>query len=126
MKNLKSLILTASVFAVIISSAHALPSWKGGQPLEVIRTKGDVDRLGAKSQLVLVCKASNSITLINPKDEKRAKEMCAAGTMIECKSCKRHYKVVWTNPTGKTGGPELKMDIVNDKGESCMFLAKLK
>jgi hypothetical protein len=27
---------------------------------------------------------------------------------------------------GKTGSPELKMDIVNAKGESCMFLARLK
>jgi hypothetical protein len=29
-------------------------------------------------------------------------------------------------PAGMIGGPELKMDIFNTKGESCMFLAKLK
>jgi len=31
-----------------------------------------------------------------------------------------------SQPAGKTGGPKLKIDIVNTKGESCMFLAKLK
>ena len=46
--------------------------------------------------------------------------------MIECKDCKKHYKVVWQSAPGKTGSPELKMDIVNAKGESCMFLARLK
>jgi hypothetical protein len=31
-----------------------------------------------------------------------------------------------SQPAGKTGGPELKIDIVNTTGESCMFLTKLE
>jgi len=126
MKNLKSLILTASLCTLFISSAFALPPWKGGPALEIIDKKSDVQSLGPKSQLVLVCKASNTVTLIDIKDEKQARKLCTEGTMIECKDCKKHYKVVWKNSTGKTGSPELKMDIVNAKGESCMFLAKIK
>ena len=126
MKTLKYLTLTASLCALFMSSAFALPQWKGGPALEVIDKKSDVEKLGPKSQLVLVCKASNTVTIIGLKDEKQARKMCAEGTMIECKDCHKHYKVVWKNPTGKTGGPELKTDIVNTKGESCMFLAELK
>jgi hypothetical protein len=126
MKTLKSLTLTASLCALFMSSALALPPWKGGPALEIIQKKSDVEKLGPKSQLVLVCKASNTVTLIDVKDEKQARKLCADGAMIECKDCHKHYKVVWKNPTGKTGGPELKMDIVNAKGESCMFLARLK
>jgi hypothetical protein len=40
--------------------------------------------------------------------------------------CKRFATAAVSQPAGKTGEPELKMDIVNTKGESCMFLAKLK
>ena len=125
MKNLKSLTLTAFLCAIFVSTALALPPWKGG-PMDIIQKKSDVEKLGPESQLVLVCKSSNTITIIDIKDEKQARKMCAEGSMIECKDCKKHYKVVWKNPTWKTGGPELKMDIVNAQGESCMFLARLK
>jgi hypothetical protein len=126
MKTLKSLTFTAALCTLFMSSALALPPWKGGPALEVIDKKSDVQSLGAKSQLVLVCKSSNTITIIDIKDEKQARKLCAEGSMIACTDCKKHYKVVWQNPTGKSGSPELKMDIVNAKGESCMFLGRLK
>lgn len=126
MKTIKHLIITASVSTLFMSSALALPAWKDGQPLETIQKKSDVENLGPKPQLVLVCKASNTVTLIEIKDEKQAKEVCSEGKMMECKDFKKNYKVIWKNPTGKTGSPELKMNIVNAKGEPCMFLAKLK
>jgi murein L,D-transpeptidase YafK len=126
MKTIKHLIIAASVSALFMSSALALPAGKSGQAWETIQKKSDVEQLGPKPQLVLVCKSSNTVTLIEIKDEKQAKELCSEGKMLECKDCKKHYKVIWKNPTGKNGGPELKMDIVNAKGESCMFLAKIK
>jgi hypothetical protein len=126
MKIRNSLTLSASLCALFISSALALPPWKGGPALEIIQNKSDVEKLGPKSQLALVCKSSNTVTVIDIKDEKQAKKLCAEGAMIECKDCKKHYKVVWKNAPGKTGSPELKMDIVNANGESCMFLARLK
>jgi hypothetical protein len=126
MKTPKSLTLAASLCAIFMSSALALPPWKGGPALEVIQNKSDVEKLGPKSELVLVCKASNTVTVIDIKDEKQARKLCAEGAMIECKDCKKNYKVLWKNSPDKTGSPELKMDIVNAKGETCMFLAKLK
>ncbi len=126
MKAIKHLILTASASALFLSPALALPAWKDGTPLENIQKKSDVENLAPKPQLFLVCRASNIVTLIEIKDEKQAKELCSGGKMMECKDFKKHHKVIWKNPTGKTGGPELKMNIVNARGESCMFLAKLK
>ena len=125
MKTIKSLILTASAIALCISPALALPPWKGGPALETIEKKTDVEKIGAKSQLVLVCKASNTVTVIDIKDEQHAKALCAEGTMIECKDCRKKYHVTWKNPTGKTGGPDVKMEIVNAQGHPCMFLARL-
>ena len=79
MKTLKSLTLTASLCALFMSSAFALPAWKGGPALETIQKKSDVEKLGPQSQLVLVCKASDTITIIDVKDEKHAKQLCAEG-----------------------------------------------
>jgi hypothetical protein len=46
MKTLKSLTLTASLCALFMSSAFALPPWKGGPALETIQKKSDVEKLG--------------------------------------------------------------------------------
>ena len=115
-KTIKSTVLTACVFALFMSSALALPPWKGGPALQTIETKSDVDRLGPKSQLVLVRKASNTVTVIYIKDREHAKALCAEGTMIECKDCHKKYRVTWKNPTGKAGASEVKMEIVNAQG----------
>ena len=98
MKTIKYLTLTASLCALFMSSAFALPAWKGGPALEVIEKKSDVEKLGPKSQLVLVCKASNTVTIIDIKDEKQARKLCSEGSMIECKDC--HKQTGLTSVTG--------------------------
>ena len=75
---------------------------------------------------MIVCKASDSVQLIDIKDKKQAIQLCTEGRMIHCGGCRKHYKVMWKNPTGKTGGPDYKMYIVNAKGEPCMFMSRIK
>ena len=74
----------------------------------------------------MVCKASDTVTLIDIKDKEQAMELCREGRMIECHDCHKKYKVVWTTPPGKGGVPHAVMEIVNEKGEPCMFLARIK
>lgn len=126
MKTIKRLLLSSAALAIFTTPVHALPFWKNGQTLEGIQKKSDLEQIEARSRLVLVCKASNSVTIIPVKDASHAIKLCAQGQMIECKDCKKHFKITWKNPTGKSGGPDSKMEIVNSKGEACMFLAKLK
>jgi len=125
-KAIKYLLLGTSVLAISTMPVHALPFWKGGQTLEGIQKKSDLEQLDAHSRLVLVCKASNTVSIIPIKDASQAMKLCAEGQMIECKDCKKHFKVTWKNPSGKSGAADLKMEIVNSKGEPCMFLAKMK
>jgi hypothetical protein len=62
---------------------------------------------------------------IDIRDAKQAMALCKEGRMVYCPVCKKKYKVTWT-PPGKSGGPlTQKLAIVNEKGEPCMFLAKL-
>jgi hypothetical protein len=128
-KNMKPFsALLAALFSVLVlsSQVHALPSFKGGAPSEVLSKKSDFEKLQPGDRVVLVCKASDSVQLIDIKDKKQAMQLCAEGKMIHCAGCHKHYKVLWRNPAGKTGGPDYKMVIVNAKDEPCMFMARLK
>ena len=124
MKTLKSIIATSLALIALSSAAFALPAWKGG-PATSAMTKDDFETLKAGDKIVLVCKASDSVTVIDIKDQKTALELCAAGKMIHCPVCKKDYKVTLVNPTGKGAASGTKVVVVNEKGEPCMFFAKL-
>jgi hypothetical protein len=124
MKNLKSILTTTLALIALSSVAFALPAWKGGPP-EPAMKKGDFDALKPGDKIALVCKVSDSVTIIDVKDEKAALELCKEGRMVHCPVCKKEYKTTWVNPTGKGVGPQTKVVIVNDKGEPCMFYAKI-
>ena len=121
-------LILAAIFTVLAysSNAHAYPPSKGGGSSEILSKKSDFEKLKPGERVVLVCKASNSVTLIDIKDKKQAMDLCTEGKMIHCSGCKKDFKIVWGNPSGKTGAPEYKMSIVNAKGDPCMFMAKLK
>lgn len=126
MKHIKNLLLAGLALALVIPAANAQPWSKAGAPAERIHKMAQVEKLGPGSQLVLVCKGSDSVMLIDIKDKKEAIKLCTQGRMIQCRDCHRKYKVIWKNPTGKGPGPMSTMEIVNAKGEPCMFLARIK
>ena len=126
MKHIKKLFLAGLALALFSPAANALPWSKGGTPIERIHKKKQIDKLGPGSQLVLVCKGSDSVMLIDIKDKKEAIKWCTEGRMIHCRDCRRKYKVIWKNATGKGPGPMSIMEIVNAKGEPCMFFARIK
>lgn len=125
MKFAKILFAAGFALAFALPSIHA-QSPKSGHPLETIRHPKQVESLGPGSELVIVCKASDSAVLVKIKDAKEAKKLCREGRMITCHDCRAKYRVLWRNPTGKSGGPDQVMEIVNSKGEPCMFMARLK
>ena len=128
-KNMKPLsVLLAALLTTLVftSQAHALPPFKGGPSSEVLSKKSDFEKLKPGDRVVIVCKASDSVQLIDIKDKKQAIQLCTEGRMIHCGGCRKHFKVMWKNPSGKTGGPDYKMYIVNAKGEPCMFMARIK
>ncbi len=121
MKTLKS-ILTATVASIALSAAaFALPPGKEGSELT---TKAQFGELKAGDKIILVCKMDNFRQEITIKDAKAAAELCEQDTKVHCGTCKKDYKVTWTNPTGKTGGPDTTMAIVDESGKPCMVYIK--
>lgn len=127
MNPIKTLFTAALAVAVMATSVFALPPGKGG-PQNALKSQADFEALKPGEQLVLVCKTSDSIQIVDVKDEKHALQLCKDGEMVHCPGCKRDYKVSrGGHPAGKGGGANPgEVVIVNDKGEPCMFYARLK
>lgn len=124
MKTLKSTLTVTVAVLALSSAAFALPPWKGGSATPAM-TKGDFETLKSGDQIALVCKASNSVTVIDIKDQQEALELCKTGKMLHCPLCKMDYKVTLGSPNGKGLGNQTTVVAVNEKGEPCMFFAKL-
>lgn len=121
MKTLKSILTTTAALIALSSAAFALPPGKGGPELT---TKAQFNELKAGDKLILVCKMDDSRKEITIKDAAAAAKLCEQDTKVHCGSCKKDYKVTWTNPSGKTGGPDTTMAIVDENGKPCMVYIK--
>jgi hypothetical protein len=125
MKTLRLLITAFSAIFALSSVAFALPPGKDGSPVPILAKKSQFESLKTGDKVALVCKASDTVMVIDIKDSKQAMALCKEGRMIHCPDCKKKYKVTWT-PPGKSGGPlTTKLVIVNEKGQPCMFFVKL-
>lgn len=121
MKTLKSILTTTAALIALSSAAFALPPGKGGPELT---TKAQFNELKAGDKLILVCKMDDSRKEITIKDANAAAKLCEQDTKVHCGTCKKDYKVTWTNPSGKTGGPDTMMAIVDENGKPCMVYIK--
>jgi hypothetical protein len=125
MKTIRSLVTACIAIFALSSVAFALPPGKTGAQPPTLTKKSQFEELKGGDKVVLVCKMSDTVLVFDIKDAKQAMALCKEGRMISCPDCKRKYKVTWTAP-GKSGGPlTTKLIIVNEKGEPCMFYAKL-
>ncbi len=121
MKTLKSILTTTFAALALTSAAFALPPGKAGTDLT---TKTQFEELKAGDKVTLTCKMCDSHTVIDIKDAKAAAKLCEEGNKVHCPSCKKDFKVTWTNPSGKTGGPATTMTIVDENGKPCMVYSK--
>lgn len=121
MKTLKSLLAATAAVLAFSSAAFAMPPGKGGPELT---TKAQFADLKAGDKLTLVCKMHGPQKEITIKDPKMAMGLCKENTKVHCDTCKKDYKMAWTNPSGKSGGPTTTMTIVDENGKPCMVYTK--
>jgi hypothetical protein len=124
MKTLKS-ILAVSILSVATVSIFAVPPSKRTSPSHALRTGDEFSRVNAGDKLALVCKQCDTVSLQTVASKDETMELCKEGASVTCPSCSKTYKVVAYGPSGK-GGKRLETRIVNEKGEECMFVAKIK
>ena len=124
MKTIRSLVTACIAILTLSPVALALPPEKTGAQLPTLTRKSQFEELKGGDKVALVCKMCDTVKVLDIRDAKQAMALCKEGRMVYCPVCKKKYKVAWTPPS-KSGGPQTKLTIVNEKGEPCMFFAKL-
>ena len=122
--NLKKYILSLGLVFGSALFTLAIPPSKMTAPSPALRSTEDFAKLNPGDKIALVCKECNSVTVTSVESKEAAMQLCKEGTTITCPSCKMVAKVVTHGPSGKEGTHTV-TKIVNEKGEECMFMAKL-
>ncbi len=123
MKSAK-VILTAALLLITSVAAFAIPPAHRSGPSPALRSAAAFEDVKAGDKLALVCKACDTVTVLDVTTKEEAMKLCTEGAELACGSCEKTFKVVAHGPRGK-GGKHIETRIVNDKGEECMFVTKL-
>ena len=100
------------------------PASKQPHPATTLRTTGEFAQLQPGDRIAYVCKQCDSVHLQAIENKEQAMALCKEGETVSCPSCRKKYKTTFRGPRSKAGRPG-EVSYVNEKGEECMFVAKL-
>lgn len=119
-KSIRSLLATAAL-GVIASFAYAGP---GPQYWQTLRKPDEFKQLKAGDKIAYVCNQCKTVSEVTVDSPAQAMEHCKEGAEVTCPMCKKKVKVVTKGPP-KNPSIERQVTYVNEKGEECMFVAKV-
>ncbi len=118
--------LLRSLFAIALLGAFASFAYAGPGPQywQNLRNQQQFNELKAGDQIAYVCNQCKTVSVTTVESAAKAMELCKEGATIACPSCKMETKVVLKR---QRNDPPLQSQVtyVNDKGEDCMFIAKV-
>lgn len=119
-KSIRFLLATAAL-GVLASFAYAGP---GPQYWQTLRKPDDFKQLKAGDKIAYVCNQCQTVSEVTVDSPAHAMDLCKDGAEVSCPQCKQKVKVVTKGPP-KNPSIERQVSYVNDKGEACLFVAKL-
>ena len=119
-KPIRSLLATA-VLGVLASLAYAGP---GPQYWQTLRKPEEFKQLKAGDKIAYVCNQCQTVSEVTVDSPAHAMEHCKEGAEVTCPQCKKKVKVVTKGPP-KNPSIERQVSYVNEKGEPCLFVAKV-
>jgi phage FluMu protein Com len=117
--NAIRLLLATAAFGAFALSAHAGP---GPQHWATLHNDSDFKQLKTGDKVAMVCNMCKTVSEVAIESEDQAMKLCKEGATVTCPSCKMTAKV--TMKRGRNDSPT-QTTYVNDKGEDCMFIAKV-
>lgn len=88
-----------------------------------IKTAEQFSKLKAGDKVLYVCNQCETVTEKTIASQAEAMDHCKEGATLTCPSCKMKVKVVAKGPP-KNPLPTREVTYVNEKGETCFFVAK--
>ncbi len=113
------LILAAAALGLFASLASA-----GPQNWQTLSHAEQFKQLKPGDKIVYVCNQCKTLSEVTVGSADQAMEHCKEGAAITCPSCKTKVKVVVKGPP-KNRTLEREVTYTNEKGEECLFVAKV-
>lgn len=113
--------LVIAALGVIASYAYAGP---GPQYWQTLRKPDEFKQLKVGDKIAYVCNQCKTVSEVAVDSPAQAMEHCKEGAEVTCPMCKKKVKVVTKGPP-KNSSIERQVTYVNEKGEECMFVAKV-
>lgn len=100
------------------------PASKQPRAATALRTAEEFSQLKPGDKIAYVCKQCDSVHLQTIESKEQAMALCKEGEAVSCPSCRKTYKTTFRGPRSKAGR-QAEVAYVNEKGEECMFVARL-
>lgn len=115
------LLLATATFGVLASLASAD---LGPQKFQTLRSSEQFKQLKAGDKVAYVCNECKTVSEVAIKSPEHAMEICKEGTSVMCPSCNMKTKVTMKR---QRNDPPTQTSVVyvNEKGEECLFVAKI-
>jgi bacterioferritin-associated ferredoxin len=121
MKTIQRLIVLAGL---LLGAASVTFAGQGIQYWKTLHEEAEFKALKAGDKIAYVCNQCNSVTEKTVASTAEAMALCKDGAMVMCPSCKKEVKVVLKRQRNDAPTHE-EITYVNDKGEPCLFIAKV-
>ncbi len=121
MKTLFRLLACAGLSLAAASLSFAA---HGPQQWQTLRTEAQFKALKTGDKIVYVCNHCQTVSEVTIDSTMHAMEHCKEGGSVSCSMCKKKVKIVTKGPP-KNPSIERQVSYVNEKGEECMFVAKV-
>jgi hypothetical protein len=119
-KILRALFATA-IFGVFASFSFAGPGllyWRS------LHDQQQFNELKAGDKIAFVCNQCKTVSEVTVASRAKAMELCQEGALVACPACKMQTKVVFKRQRGDAP-THTEVTYVNEKGEECLFIAKV-
>lgn len=115
--------LTVLLLAGLLTGVTTAIAGPGPQYWETMRKKSQFEALKPGDKIVYVCNQCQTVTEQTVQSTAEVMDHCKEGATVDCPSCKMKVKVVMKGPP-KNPMPTREVTYVNEKGETCFFIAK--
>ncbi len=117
----------SSFLIVALTLGAAATAWAGPGPeyWQTLRQAEQFAQLKSGDKIAYACNECKTVTVVTVQSAGQAMEHCKEGATIVCPSCKTKVRVVLKG--GGTKNPSVQREVIytNQKGEECLFVAKV-
>ncbi len=117
------LLLATATFGVLASLASAD---LGPQKFQTLRSSEQFRQLKPGDKIAYVCNQCKTVSEKTVESSAQAMEHCKEGATLTCPSCKAKMKISYKAKQGRNDAVKVtEVVYTNDKGEECLFMAKV-